>query len=134
MSSSTLRRVLLVEDEADIQLIARLALENIGGFEVLICSSGQEALDKAPGFEPQLVLLDVMMPGLDGPATLAGLRRLPGLADVPMVFVTAKAQRNEIERYRSLGVLDVIVKPFDPLTLSDQVRELWLRHREGGDA
>jgi len=129
MTPVPLERILLVEDEADIQTVARLALENLGSFQVRICSSGQEALKAAPIFHPQLILLDVMMPGLDGPATLEALRHLAEFATTPVVFVTAKAQRNEIERYRSLGALDVIVKPFNPLTLSEQIRNIW-NHRD----
>ncbi len=122
---TTLERILYVEDEPDIQQVAKLALEMVGGFTLQVCSSGQEALDSAEGFAPQLVLLDVMMPGMDGPTTLQNLRQLPALANVPVVFMTAKVQPQEVAHYKSLGALDVIPKPFDPMTLADQVRAVW---------
>ncbi|MCP4205044.1 MAG: response regulator [bacterium] len=123
-----LRRVLLVEDELDIQMVARLALEDIGSLEVEVCGSGNEALEIAPRFQPELILLDVMMPEPDGPATLEALARKPETASMPVVFVTAKAQSHEIEEYLALGAIDVIVKPFDPMTLADRVHEIWRRH------
>ena len=122
-----LEKVLIVEDEPDIQAIARIALEMVGGFTVEICSSGQEALDKAPGFAPQLIVLDVMMPKMDGPTALEALRKHPQTADTPVIFLTAKAQPHEIERLKGLGGLDVITKPFDPMALSDAIEVIWSR-------
>ncbi len=133
-SGRTLRRILLVEDELDIQMVARLALEDIGGFEVETCGSGFEALEIAPRFRPELILLDVMMPAPDGPATLKALERNPETASIPVVFVTAKAQSHEVEEYLQLGAVDVIVKPFDPMTLADRIREIWRRHHQGRPA
>lgn len=127
-SARRLRRVLLVEDERDIQIVARLALADIGHLEVEVCSSGNEALEIAPRFRPELILLDVMMPEPDGLATLKALALKPETASMPVVFVTAKAQNHEIEKYLELGALDVIVKPFDPMTLADRVIEIWHRH------
>lgn len=123
--NDTLQRVLYVEDEPDIQAVARLALEVVGGLTVKTCSSGEQALNEAPGFAPELVLLDVMMPGMDGPGTLKALRELPSLAAVPVVFMTAKVQPQEVAHYTALGALGVIAKPFDPMTLAEQVRRLW---------
>jgi len=125
--TDTLTRILYVEDEPDIQTVARLALETLGGFNVDICSSGTEALSRAPDFRPQLFLLDVMMPGIDGPTTLRMLRELPGFADTPAIFMTAKVQTGEVARYLELGAMDVIPKPFDPMTLSSQVQAIWER-------
>lgn len=122
-----LTRILYVEDEPDIQTVARLALETLGGFTVEICGSGSEALDRAPAFDPQLILLDVMMPVMDGPATLARLRELPQFNFTPVVFMTAKVQPGEVAGYREIGAVDVIPKPFDPMTLSNQVRAIWER-------
>jgi len=127
--SDQLKRVLYVEDEPDIQMVARLALEALGGYSVEICSSGSEALERAPAFQPQLILLDVMMPGMDGPATLKNLRALPQFSATPVIFMTAKVQPNEVAEYKALGALDVIPKPFDPMTLSSQVQAIWDRHR-----
>ena len=123
-----LTRVLYVEDEPDIQMVARLALEAVGGFTVEICSSGQEALERAPVFQPQLILLDVMMPVMDGPTTFKSLRDMPQFANTPVVFMTARVQPNEVEEYKKLGALDVIPKPFDPMKLSNQVQAIWERH------
>lgn len=128
--SEALKRILYVEDEADIQAVARLALEMVGGFTLEVCSSGKEALEKAPGFAPQLLLLDVMMPGMDGPATLAALRAQPGTAATPAIFMTAKVQPGEVAQYREQGAVDVIPKPFDPMTLSSTIEEIWKRCHE----
>jgi two-component system, OmpR family, response regulator len=123
--ASELTRILYVEDEPDIQTIAKLALEAVGGFTVKICSSGREALDTVAEFSPDLILLDVMMPGMDGPTTLQALRGLAACATTPVVFMTAKVQPQEVSGYKALGALSVIAKPFDPMTLSDQVRTIW---------
>ncbi len=120
-----LNRILYVEDEPDIQTVASMALEMVGGFEVKICSSGQEALNSALEFKPDLILLDVMMPEMDGPTTMRRLRELEGLAAVPVVFMTAKVQPAEVAEYKALGAIEVIPKPFDPMTLADQVRAVW---------
>ncbi|WP_207477996.1 response regulator [Arenibaculum pallidiluteum] len=118
-------RLLLVEDDPDIQEVARMSLELVGGFSLTVCSSGAEALRVAPTSGAQLVLLDVMMPGMDGPETLAALRGLDGFAQVPTVFMTAKVQPTEVARFLELGAVGVIAKPFDPMALPDQVRSLW---------
>lgn len=123
----TLKRILYAEDEPDIQAVAKLALEMVGGFEVLICGTGAEALDRVKAYAPELILLDVMMPGMDGPTTLQRLRADPATADIPVIFLTAKVQPTEVAQYQSLGALDVIAKPFDPMTLAAQVRALWQR-------
>ena len=120
-----LKKILYVEDEADIQKVARMALETVGGFEVMICGSGAEALEKAPGFAPDILLLDVMMPGMDGPDTLVELMKIESLKDTPSIFLTAKALPAEVDRYRDLGALGVIPKPFDPMALADKVKEIW---------
>jgi CheY-like chemotaxis protein len=120
-----LAKILCAEDDPDIQAIMQMALEHVGGYTVLIAPNGREALDHAPAFAPDLILLDVMMPEMDGPTTLEALRADPALADIPVIFLTAKAQQHEIERYRALGIAEVISKPFDPLTLPERVRAIW---------
>ncbi|WP_036547600.1 response regulator [Nitrincola lacisaponensis] len=127
---SKLQRILYVEDEVDIQTIAKLALEVLGGFTVKICSSGEEALREADAFSPDLLLLDVMMPGIDGPSTLMALRARPATVAVPVVFMTAKMQPEEVAYYKSLGAIDVIPKPFDPMTLASQVKRSWSLRNE----
>tara|TARA_R110002020_G_scaffold258934_3_gene472793 strand:+ start:316 stop:708 length:393 start_codon:yes stop_codon:yes gene_type:complete len=120
-----LTRILYVEDDLDIQTVAKLALEVVGGFNVKVCSSGEEAMAEAEHFSPDLILLDVMMPGMDGPNTMASLRQLKTLQKVPVIFMTAKVQPKEVEQLISLGAESVIAKPFDPMTLSSQVRSIW---------
>ena len=127
MSDRKLEHILYVEDEPDIQAVARLALEHVGGFKVDVCSSGPEALERVSEVRPDLILLDVMMPGMDGPSTLRALRDMEDIAAIPVIFVTAKVQSHEVAEYKQLGALDVIAKPFDPMTLSDAVREIWQR-------
>ncbi|MBB1521461.1 response regulator [Aquipseudomonas guryensis] len=120
-----LKRILHVEDDPSIQAVARVALEAVGGFQVLSCSSGQDALDRVQGFAPDFILLDVMMPGMDGPQTLERLSHLVDISQIPVAFMTAKVQPNEIEHYRSLGAREVIIKPFDPMQLATQIRTIW---------
>ena len=122
---SELRTVLYVEDDPDIQAVAQLALEVVGGLAVVMASSGSEAVTKAAAEVPDLVLLDVMMPGMDGPTTLLALRELEGMASVPVIFVTAKVQAAEVQQYVELGGIGVIAKPFDPMTLAEQARVMW---------
>lgn len=124
-----LTTILYVEDDPDIQAVARLALEAVGGFTVTVASSGDEGIRAAQADRPDLILLDVMMPMMDGPTTLKALRADPRTADVPIVFVTAKVQSTEVEHYKSLGALDVIPKPFDPMALAAVVRRIWAAHQ-----
>lgn len=126
-----LKRITYVEDEPDIGAIVQLALEELGGFTLNLCRSGPEAVEKAAIFQPDLLLLDVMMPGMDGVQTFHLLRALPGLHETPVVFITAKAQTHEVAHYRSLGAADVIAKPFNPITLPDHLRTIWERARAG---
>jgi len=121
-----LSKILYVEDEPDIQAIAKLALETIGGFSLEVCSSGTEAIEKGPQFQPDLILMDVMMPGMDGPTTLMELRKDVSLSNTPVVFMTAKVQPQEIAEFKELGAIEVIAKPFDPMTLSEQINSIWV--------
>jgi len=109
---SPLKKILHVEDEVDIQVVTRLALEAVGGFTVQSCSSGPEALIKAPEFMPDLILLDVMMPGMDGPTTLKEHRKLPEMETTPIVFMTAKIMQTEVDVYERLGAIGMISKSF----------------------
>ncbi len=124
--ASQLQRLLYVEDDPGIQAIVRLTLEDLGGFTVLTCSSGHEAVAAAAGFRPDLMLLDVIMPEMDGPATLVALRRIPELATVPVIFMTAKNDPSELDSLRELGAIAIIGKPFDPITLCDEIRDAWV--------
>lgn len=115
-------RMLYVDDDPDIREVALMALELDGTLDVRVCASGSDALTVAPDFQPALILLDVMMPHMDGPTTLSRLRADPRTAVIPVVFITARTQSAEVEQLRQLGALGVIAKPFDPMTLADQAR------------
>ncbi len=127
-----LHRILAVEDEPDIRSVLELCLRSLGGFTVLSCGSGEEALAQAEGFAPDLILLDVMMPELDGPATLRALRQRPALAGVPAVFLTAKVHPQEVQILLDQGALGVVAKPFDPMTLCGDIERLWARSQQEG--
>ncbi len=129
MTQQLLKRILLVDDDEDIRRVGHLALERVGGFDVEICGSGKEALRKAPAFKADLILLDVMMPQMDGITLFEFLSVHPELGDVPVIFITAKAQKPEIARYLVLGAIGVIKKPFDPMKLADKVRTIWARRQ-----
>ena len=128
MSNYELKSILYAEDESDIRDIAQISLEDIGGFTVTYCSNGVDVLEVAKSFIPDLLLLDVMMPEMDGPTTLRELRKIPGFMSIPAIFMTAKIQINEIEEYKLLGAVDVISKPFDPMTLADTIKKAWNKH------
>ncbi|WP_240224830.1 response regulator [Rheinheimera hassiensis] len=121
-----LQSIMHVEDDPSIQQVAKIALEAVGGFSVHTCASGKQALTDYPSVTPQLILLDVMMPGMDGPTTLHQLQNQYDLTKVPVVFMTAKVQSNEVASYKALGAADVVAKPFDPMTLSNQIRQIWI--------
>ncbi|MBA3677580.1 MAG: response regulator [Sphingosinicella sp.] len=120
-------RILYVDDEADIREVAAMSLELDPGLEVRTCSSGSEAIAVAAEWKPSLILLDVMMPGMDGPTTFANLRQQAETADIPVVFITARTQAQEVEGFKALGAQGVIAKPFDPMSLAPTVREYLAR-------
>ncbi|EDQ06212.1 Phosphate regulon transcriptional regulatory protein PhoB [Sulfitobacter indolifex] len=115
-------KLLHVEDDADIREIALMALELSGDFDVVQCETGEAALKQVQSYTPDVILLDMMMPGMTGRQTLEKMREMDSLRDVPAIFMTARAQHNEIEELRDLGAADVISKPFDPIALADQVK------------
>jgi len=123
----SLKKIMLVEDDPDIQLITRLSLEVAGGYEVRVCDNGAQAVQSALAYAPDLILLDVMMPGMDGITTMDALRELPEIAATPMVFFTANAQRQLEQDLLLRGALGVIVKPIEPHALVEQIRMLWRR-------
>ncbi len=114
-------RVLIIDDEEDIRRIARLSLVKVGHMHVVDAANAEDGLRRARDEQPDVVLLDVMMPGTDGPATLAALRQEPRTCDIPVVFLTAKALSSEVERLKALGAAGVLTKPFDPMTLPQQL-------------
>lgn len=125
--SKALHTILYVEDEPDIQRVVKLVLEAMAKINVIACSSGAEAIARSAEVAIDLILLDVMMPGMDGPTTLSRLREIPALAHTPVVFMTAKAHPSEIAHFKALGALDVIAKPFDPMTLATTLLAMWAR-------
>ncbi|MBC6983456.1 response regulator [Caulobacter sp. 17J80-11] len=122
-------KILYVDDEPDIRDVAVMALEIDPDLEVKSASSGGEALSMLDesGYRPDVVLLDVMMPVMDGPAVLEALRKRPEHAETPVVFITARAQAHETARFLSLGAVGVITKPFDPMTLALELRAILSR-------
>jgi CheY-like chemotaxis protein len=125
-----LKRVLFVDDDEGIRRVAQITLTRIGKLDVLLAKSGKEALELLQSERPDLILLDVMMPGMDGPAVLEKLRQNPDTASIPVIFLTAKIQKHEVEEYSQLGACGVISKPFEPTELAEQVRQLYNTFRE----
>ena len=118
-----IEKVLMIEDDPNIRLIAEIALEGVGNWTVLLADCGEAGIEIALKEKPDLILLDVMMPGMDGPTTLARLKESMN-PPPPVIFLTAKVQSTEVEHYLSLGAAGVIRKPFDPLTLPDEIMAL----------
>ena len=123
--AKALKSILYVEDDLHMRTTAKLVLEVLGRFDVRECSSGREALLAVHNFVPDLILLDVMMPELDGVKTLAMLRRIPHLADTPVLFVTGLTSPDDLARYLEAGAFGVIPKPVAPLSLTSQLNTLW---------
>jgi CheY-like chemotaxis protein len=118
------RRILIVDDEDDIREVAQVSLETVAGWEVVTARSGSEGVAQAAAHRPEAILLDVMMPDLDGPATLQLLQRHEATRDIPVIFLTAKVQAADRRGLADLGVASLIPKPFDPLRLAHQVAEV----------
>lgn len=125
MSDARPKTVLYVDDEPDIRDVVEMSLSIVGDLNVHTCASGEQALEEIQRIAPDMILLDVMMPGLDGPSTLQRIRALPRFERTPVVFITAKALPQEVERFKSLGAVAVIPKPFDPMLLAGQLLSIW---------
>lgn len=123
-----IRKILLVDDDPNIRKLARMSLERVGKWEVVVASSGAEALQMACKTLPDLILLDVMMPEMDGHATLAQLKADPRTASIPVLLMTAKVPHDSMENMLLSGSLGVIVKPFDPLKLPSEIIELMAKN------
>jgi CheY-like chemotaxis protein len=119
-----IRKVVLCDDDPDIRAIGEMSLRDVGGWDVVCVNDGYAALEAARAERPDLILLDIMMPRLDGPGTFEKLRLDPQCSEIPVVFMTAKAQSHELRGYTELGAAGVIAKPFDPITLPDEIRAL----------
>ncbi|MFD1341716.1 response regulator [Litorisediminicola beolgyonensis] len=122
-------RVLNLDDDQDLLDIINLSLMVAGRFELIQCQSGPEAIAAAPDFAPDILLLDVMVPGMSGPEVLQAIRALPGLGSVPAIFLTASVQRDEVEGFLEHGASAVIPKPFDPMTLGTQIEAVLQKDR-----
>jgi CheY-like chemotaxis protein len=125
MTSKPLTKMIVADDEENILEIIKFSIEEMPGLDVRYCRSGEEVIKTALEFQPDLMILDFMMPGMDGATTFQAIRLLPNLANIPIVFLTAKVQKREIEQYLEMGVIDVIPKPFDPMTLPDKILQCW---------
>lgn len=126
--TAALQKILCIDDEEDILEVLKLALEAVGGFEVHTCNISTQAAKQAETLKPDLIMLDVMMPEMDGPTTLKQLQANDNINKIPVLFMTARVQQSEIDEYLALGVAGVIAKPFDPMTLSGQITKLWENH------
>lgn len=120
-----LKKILVIDDDEDILVVAKYSLQRIEGVTIKSLSSGEHIIQEALEFRPDLILLDVMMPVMDGLSTLKVLRSNSETVLIPVIFFTAKAMQNELDKYRLAGAIDVIIKPFDPLALPDYVQEVW---------
>jgi CheY-like chemotaxis protein len=117
------RRILIIDDEDDIRQVAAMSLETVAGWDVVTASSGAQGIRRAQAEQPDAILLDVMMPGMDGPSTFLELRKGRETADIPVILLTAKVQGADQRRFANLGVSGVLFKPFDPMTLAQQMSE-----------
>jgi two-component system OmpR family response regulator len=125
VSADELRRILVIDDEPDILTVTQAVLRSLGGLEAEVCSRAQDAVEHAERFAPDMILLDVMMPSLDGPATLDALRAQPATRHTPVVFMTAKVMPDDASHYGNLDVAGVIAKPFEPRALVERLRAIW---------
>ncbi|MCP5050861.1 MAG: response regulator [bacterium] len=114
-----------VDDDPDLQDIVRLGLQTGGGFTVKVCDSGKQALDEVVEFKPDLVILDVVMPEMNGPQTLEALRKIPQAREIPVIFLTSRIRSDQLGQYKPLGVIGLIRKPLNPLKLTEQLMEIW---------
>jgi len=125
VGASTLQRILLADDEPDILEIARIALQTVGGYEVSACTSGAELLERLPEFDPDLVVIDVLMPDMAGLEVLENVRATPGYETVPVIFLTGLVQEKDLQELRQSDAAEIIRKPFDPMTLADRIDGVW---------
>ena len=125
MDGLALQKIMLVDDEPDILSISKIALETVGGYEVLACESGAEMLRQLPLFEPDLVMIDVLMPEMPGIEAFREMRRIAGFEDTPVIFLTGLINGNDLSELRAAGAADIILKPFDPMALADRIQGVW---------
>jgi CheY-like chemotaxis protein len=119
-----MRRILIIDDEDDIREVAALSLEATAGWQIFTASSGAKGIEIAIAEQPDAILMDVMMPGVDGPTTFRNMQQNPAIASIPVLLLTAKVQGVDQRRFAGLGVAAILFKPFDPLTLAEQISEV----------
>jgi len=120
-----LQRILLADDEPDILEISRIALETVGGYEVAVCESGTRFLQLVVEFDPDLVIIDALMPDMNGLEVLAAMRRIEGFEETPAVFLTGLVLERDLRELRQSGAVDVVTKPFDPMALPQRIQGIW---------
>jgi len=120
-----LKKILYAEDEPDVQTIVELTIQTMSDYEIKVCDNGKKLLDAVEEYNPDLILLDVMMPEMDGPTTFKNLQLNETTKHIPVIFMTAKAQVHEIESFTGMGVLGIITKPFDPMALCNEIQKIW---------
>lgn len=120
-----LKKILYAEDEADVQTVVKLTVQTMSDYEIEICDNGKKLLEFVQEYNPDLIMLDVMMPEMDGPTTFKNLQSNEATKNIPVIFITAKAQVHEVEMFKETGALGVITKPFDPVKLCDEIKEIW---------
>lgn len=120
-----LKKILYAEDEPDVQTIVELTIQTMSDYEIKICNNGKLLLDCVEEYNPDLILLDVMMPEMDGPTTFKNLLSNEKTKDIPVIFITAKAQVHEVGKFKEIGALGVITKPFKMMNLCEEIQEIW---------
>lgn len=125
-----LKKILYAEDEPDVQTVVGLTIESMSDYKIKICENGKKLLEYVEEYAPDLILLDVMMPEMDGPTTFKNLQTKETTKEIPVVFMTAKAQVHEVEKFKEIGAWGVIIKPFDPMTLCEDIQEIWSQNNE----
>ena len=119
-----MRRILIIDDEDDIREVAALSLEATAGWDILTANSGAKGIEIAVAQQPDAILMDVMMPEVDGPTTFRNMQQNPAISNIPVLLLTAKVQGVDQRRFAGLGVAAILFKPFDPLALADQISEV----------
>lgn len=128
MDKKPLKKILFIDDDSDILTIAKYAMSEHSEYSIKFLTSGEEGIKEAINSPPDLILLDVMMPAMDGIATFKALKLMPKLSHIPIVFFTAKVQKNELQQYLDLGAIDIIIKPFDLAALPDIIEKIWSKY------
>jgi CheY-like chemotaxis protein len=125
-----LKKILYAEDEPDVQTVVELTVQTMSDYEIKVCDNGKRLLECVEEYNPDLILLDVMMPEMDGPTTFKNLQENIKTKAIPVVFMTAKAQIHEIEIFKETGIWGVITKPFDPMNLCNEIAKIWNESNE----